>query len=213
MPEDRPATISPAGANNMSEDRPVTKKVPRGPERFFYDKATHTGTHTRGGPNTGALGVDMKNLTIREKAQDDQLHRNKRSPRPVERSPRPAGATSSAVAKATKPGGGGPPAAYESITKKDETVQHPPASTTTSVDCSRTRTALLKETSSAPPAAAKKPLRGPERFFYDKSTHTGAASRGGVEASTAGMKVDMKNLADRDQPLNDQLHRRKAAGA
>ena len=29
----------------------------KGPARFFYDKASYTGTHSRGGPDKGALSV------------------------------------------------------------------------------------------------------------------------------------------------------------
>merc|ERR1719375_2511598 len=32
----------------------------KGPERFFYDKSTYTGTHARGGPDHVAKGVGTK---------------------------------------------------------------------------------------------------------------------------------------------------------
>jgi len=35
---------------------PQAKSTSRGPERFFYDKSSYTGTHARGGPEHVAVG-------------------------------------------------------------------------------------------------------------------------------------------------------------
>eukprot|EP00747_Dinoflagellata_sp_TGD_P033853 gnl/TRDRNA2_/TRDRNA2_136875_c0_seq3.p1 gnl/TRDRNA2_/TRDRNA2_136875_c0~~gnl/TRDRNA2_/TRDRNA2_136875_c0_seq3.p1 ORF type:complete len:475 (+),score=55.98 gnl/TRDRNA2_/TRDRNA2_136875_c0_seq3:150-1427(+) len=56
----------------------------QGPERFFYDRSTYTGVHTRGGPQASGSGVgadgyaDLSTLTRREHVQDDALQRRLR---------------------------------------------------------------------------------------------------------------------------------------
>lgn len=61
---------------NVSED---SKAAPgSGPERFFYDKSTFTGTHQSGGPQAMDAGAGgMRSLCNRDKVQDDALHRSK----------------------------------------------------------------------------------------------------------------------------------------
>lgn len=77
----------------------------KGPERFFYDKSTYTGTHRNGGPDSNGSGVpkqgyhDLKELVCREHIQNDGLNRRRnaatnliaeerRSPRPLQNSSR-----------------------------------------------------------------------------------------------------------------------------
>lgn len=55
----------------------------KGPERFFYDKATYTGTHRNGGPDMHGSGIpkegysDLKELVCRDHTQDDDLNRRR----------------------------------------------------------------------------------------------------------------------------------------
>lgn len=63
----------------------------RGPERFFYDKSSYTGTHRRGGPNMVGSGrdapkepyADFSALVDRDHVQDDALQRRKRTSSPA----------------------------------------------------------------------------------------------------------------------------------
>jgi len=54
-----------------------------GPERFFYDRSTYTGTHRHGGPDVLGNGLpksgysDLSELVDRDHVQDDALHRSK----------------------------------------------------------------------------------------------------------------------------------------
>merc|ERR1719242_2166647 len=56
----------------------------RGPERFFYDKSTYTGTHRNGGPDVLGNGLqkegyaDLSELVLRDVVQDDDLNRRRR---------------------------------------------------------------------------------------------------------------------------------------
>lgn len=56
-----------------------------------------------------------------------------------------------------------------------------------------------------------KPLRGPERFFYDQKSYTGAHAQGGPSTKDGGGYSDLSNLTDRGHTQNDALHR-KAGG-
>merc|ERR1711988_1541005 len=57
----------------------------RGPERFYYDKSTYTGTHRNGGPDVLGNGLpkegygDLSELVVRDVIQDDDLNRRRRS--------------------------------------------------------------------------------------------------------------------------------------
>mmetsp|Transcript_67354 Transcript_67354/g.111563 ORF Transcript_67354/g.111563 Transcript_67354/m.111563 type:complete len:316 (-) Transcript_67354:284-1231(-) len=55
----RPASRQPKAAPKAAPkapSAPAPKSAPRGPERFFYDKSSYTGTHARGGPESVAVG-------------------------------------------------------------------------------------------------------------------------------------------------------------
>merc|ERR1712232_364283 len=69
----------------------ITYNVPSprrvGPERFYYDKSTYTGTHKNGGPQIKGSGVgkadgynDLSSLVVRSHVQDDELQRRKFGP-------------------------------------------------------------------------------------------------------------------------------------
>lgn len=66
-------------SKRVSEPPPVRarSKSPRGPERFFYDRSTYTGTHRHGGPSFVGNGLpkeegygDLSDLVNRTHVQD-----------------------------------------------------------------------------------------------------------------------------------------------
>jgi len=59
--------------------------------------------------------------------------------------------------------------------------------------------------------AKPKQLRGPERFFYDQSSYTGAHKAGGPDIRSGGNGgySDLNKLIDRDHVQNDMLQRKK----
>mmetsp|Transcript_76271 Transcript_76271/g.246986 ORF Transcript_76271/g.246986 Transcript_76271/m.246986 type:complete len:444 (+) Transcript_76271:122-1453(+) len=78
----RQKSTSPLRAWHDAEEQ-VDLSVLSGPERFFYDKSTYTGTHRNGGPSVLGGGVpktgysDLSELVDRDHVQDDALHRQK----------------------------------------------------------------------------------------------------------------------------------------
>mmetsp|Transcript_48363 Transcript_48363/g.78574 ORF Transcript_48363/g.78574 Transcript_48363/m.78574 type:complete len:389 (+) Transcript_48363:59-1225(+) len=80
-----------------SSSKTVSSPRPgEGPERFFYDRSTYTGTHKNGGPDASGSGVakdgysDLRELVNRGHVQDDALQRRRRTQAQVSspRSPR-----------------------------------------------------------------------------------------------------------------------------
>lgn len=136
----------------------------RGPERFFYDQSTYTGMHT--GTGAGARNGSRGAFTA---------SRNLAAPRSI-----------------TVDGPGSRGSSREpsrSAGDIDLNYRRPSPGD----DSSRPRSRQALE---APPAAVPnratggrpvsvgsgdgaRPLRGPERFFYDKSSYTGVHQRGG----------------------------------
>lgn len=51
-----PAADEGTAAVRVSRSPITDNRAPTGPERFFYDKSSYTGTHTRGGPESVATG-------------------------------------------------------------------------------------------------------------------------------------------------------------
>ena len=145
--------------------------MPVGPERFFYDKSTYTGTHANGGPEHVAKGVgssvDRSWKRPSLDASEDRDHLAKvtllsqqggRPPSPL----RINAESSLAGAKAMTP-------------RKDSIV-------------SQTRPSSKGRPGSKGPSGSSgaKRLVGPERFFYDKSTYTGTHTRGGPSSVAKG---------------------------
>eukprot|EP00929_Paragymnodinium_shiwhaense_P040693 TRINITY_DN21212_c0_g1_i1.p1 TRINITY_DN21212_c0_g1~~TRINITY_DN21212_c0_g1_i1.p1 ORF type:complete len:419 (+),score=86.24 TRINITY_DN21212_c0_g1_i1:83-1339(+) len=64
---------------NITYSIPTPRRT--GPERFYYDKSTYTGTHRNGGPQVTGSSVgkegynDLSTLVVRSHVQDDHLHR------------------------------------------------------------------------------------------------------------------------------------------
>jgi len=76
------------GRRDSKGRRPVSSL--KGPERFFYDKTSYTGTHKHGGPSTTGNGLpkkgyeDLSELVRRDHVQDDELMRRRRGYGPSE---------------------------------------------------------------------------------------------------------------------------------
>jgi len=129
----------------------------RGPERFFYDRSTYTGTHTNGGPEHVAKGAGSKpdacwkrpSTELDDLARVTLLSNQAGAPRPaspsclpdvIVKSPRPTGQRPSSKGPSARPASRG----------------------------------------------AGSRMVGPERFFYDRSTYTGTHTRGGPSSVAKG---------------------------
>jgi len=146
---------------SVGSERPG--RVAAGPERFFYDKSTYTGTHSNGGPEHVAKGIgshadrSWKRPSLDSTEDMDHLARvtllsqqGARPPSPlrvnVEPSMKVATPRSNSGAPRPSSRGGRP--------------------------------------GSRGPGAGR--LVGPERFFYDRSTYTGTHTRGGPSSVAKG---------------------------
>jgi len=89
QPQLRSASKLVANVDEFEPQGRITYSVPSprrvGPERFYYDKSTYTGTHKNGGPQAQGSGVgrdgysDLSALVVRSHIQDDDLQRRKGS--------------------------------------------------------------------------------------------------------------------------------------
>eukprot|EP00434_Breviolum_minutum_P036001 symbB.v1.2.031884.t1/scaffold3750.1/size50945/3 len=129
----------------------------RGPERFFYDRSTYTGTHTNGGPEHVAKGAGSKPDACwkRPSAELDDLARV---------------TLLSNQAGAPRPGS---PSCLPDVNVKSPrpTGQRPSSKGPSARPASR---------------GAGSRMVGPERFFYDRSTYTGTHTRGGPSSVAKG---------------------------
>ncbi|CAE7418906.1 unnamed protein product [Symbiodinium sp. CCMP2592] len=140
-------------------------RVAAGPERFFYDKSTYTGTHTNGGPEHVAKGLGS--------------HGDRSWKRPSMDAAEDMGHLARVTLLSQQ--GGRPPSplqiiesslAQKGATPRPSTVAHP------------VRPASRGRPGSRGPGAGR--LVGPERFFYDRSTYTGTHTRGGPSSVAKG---------------------------
>eukprot|EP00930_Biecheleria_cincta_P079264 TRINITY_DN6702_c0_g2_i2.p1 TRINITY_DN6702_c0_g2~~TRINITY_DN6702_c0_g2_i2.p1 ORF type:complete len:311 (+),score=27.64 TRINITY_DN6702_c0_g2_i2:41-973(+) len=166
-----PARKSPAAAlAAMQSDQP--KSAGRGPERFFYDKNSYTGTHAQGGPDRVAKGSgSIPDQCWKRPSPDNELARV------------------TLLSQQARLGGNTSP----SYSKRPST----PTLTTGTValtsarPASRGRYAEAQLRPSSRGIATMRPrsaggVTGPERFFYDKSTYTGTHMRGGPSSVDKG---------------------------
>lgn len=87
QPQQRSMSKIVANVDEFEPQDRITYSVPSprrvGPERFYYDKSTYTGTHKNGGPQAHGSGVgrdgysDLSALVVRSRVQDDNLQRRK----------------------------------------------------------------------------------------------------------------------------------------
>jgi len=140
-------------------------RVAAGPERFFYDKSTYTGTHTNGGPEHVAKGLgshadrSWKRPSMDAAEDMDHLARVTLLSQQGGRPPSPLQIKESSLAQ-------------KGTTPRPSTVAHP------------VRPASRGRPGSRGPGAGR--LVGPERFFYDRSTYTGTHTRGGPSSVAKG---------------------------
>lgn len=153
----------------------VTRPL-RGPERFFYDKSSYTGTHARGGPEhvPKGAGTTLPSAWKRPDVCIDDRHsldiEDVRSP--------------SLEAGPTLLSGKSP--AQPSTPRK--TPARP--SSRGAVSLRPSSCGAVKRAGSRGVGCGR--LVGPERFFYDKSSYTGTHANGGPSsvAKGGGTSVD-----------------------
>eukprot|EP00933_Yihiella_yeosuensis_P013058 TRINITY_DN12275_c2_g1_i1.p1 TRINITY_DN12275_c2_g1~~TRINITY_DN12275_c2_g1_i1.p1 ORF type:complete len:398 (+),score=69.51 TRINITY_DN12275_c2_g1_i1:190-1383(+) len=81
-----PTSVDAPPCENKRTSSRRTPSPSYGPERFYYDRSTFTGTHRNGGPSPAGNGLqkegygDLSELVRRDIVQDDALHRRQRSP-------------------------------------------------------------------------------------------------------------------------------------
>mmetsp|Transcript_106223 Transcript_106223/g.307439 ORF Transcript_106223/g.307439 Transcript_106223/m.307439 type:complete len:441 (+) Transcript_106223:117-1439(+) len=161
-----------------------------GPERFFYDQATYTGTRRLGGPTVLGGGCDDgdvirdDSLLNRGKPLEDALHRKKAEPLPTLLGGQ-RGLNSSTSGRSSSRGLGAKGLRRASSQKLDGSASRRAASP-----------------------------KGPERFFYDRQTYTGTHKHGGPSVIGNGLPKeagyeDLSKLVDRDHVQDDSLHRKK----
>eukprot|EP00933_Yihiella_yeosuensis_P061587 TRINITY_DN64409_c0_g1_i1.p1 TRINITY_DN64409_c0_g1~~TRINITY_DN64409_c0_g1_i1.p1 ORF type:complete len:509 (-),score=102.88 TRINITY_DN64409_c0_g1_i1:354-1880(-) len=171
---------------------------PLGPERFFYDRSTYTGTHKHGGPTTAGDVITVAGLVNRDRQsmrrrrgfhpQPSQCRRSASLPTFLSLSDRQSQQSSQAVHKPfVPPTGPGPIDSQGSDGGHEDLHRH---------------------------EEQELPL-GPERFFYDRSTYTGTHRHGGPTVSGSGVAkdgyADLKDLVRREHVQDDALQRRHHA--
>lgn len=135
----------------------------KGPERFFYDKSSYTGTHTKGGPSSVAKGGGS--------ATDSSWKR------PV------SGYGSKLLPEAPRPCSNSGLRSRSAATSNSTLAPPSPQSGQVS---SRSPSRDADTTRASPRSPSTTKLRGPERFFYDKSSYTGTHTKGGPSAGSLG---------------------------
>eukprot|EP00971_Amphidinium_carterae_P290430 5766437-Amphidinium_carterae.1 len=161
------------GANESNKEAQQRSKgtTMRGPERFFYDKTTYTGTHTQGGPDHVPKGNGSHN--------DETWKRPTSGGNPTLLT-----AGSTAADKLSNP-----PSRPTSDEKRaaskgraSNTLAH--AGLTGTMGSARLASKAAEARSAS--REGSRPLRGPERFFYDKNTYTGTHANGGPSSVAKG---------------------------
>eukprot|EP00435_Cladocopium_sp_Y103_P033701 s1890_g8.t1 len=128
----------------------------RGPERFFYDRSTYTGTHSKGGPEHVAKGVGSKPDASWKRPSTELEDLGRVTLLSQGQMPSPSCLPDVSVKSPIKPPAGGP---------------RPSSKGPSARPSSR---------------GAGRRMVGPERFFYDRSTYTGTHTRGGPSSVAKG---------------------------
>jgi len=133
----------------------------QGPERFFYDKSSYTGTHARGGPERVAKGGGSSlDDSWKRPSELDSLGR---------------------LTLLRQKGAGEKPSSPLPLSPSQ--VRSSSLGATLARPTSRHSTAGTRPSSRGAGTAR---LVGPERFFYDKSSYTGTHARGGPSSVAKG---------------------------
>lgn len=161
-----------------------------GPQRFFFDKSTYTGTHRNGGPTMLGGGVGEGDVV-----RDRELVNRDRSPEGHRRSPSP-GSPLPMLLGERRP-------AQRSSTKES-------ASSANSANRPGSGQRRGSHAQHHEPAIA---VHGPERFYYDKSTYTGTWRNGGPSTNGSGVVKDgysdLSDLVRREHVQDDWLNRKR----
>jgi len=178
-----------SGPSSRTGSAVLPSLVGVGPERFFYDKTTYTGTHKNGGPTAIGGGGDGDLIShealVNRDLEEAQQRRKTNIPLP------------------TLLGGLGTDDAHDSKVM----LAAAPARRHSQVE------QRSKSPQRAPsPPRAQSPV-GPERFYYDRSTYTGTHRHGGPTMLGSGLPKaggydDLSQLVNRDHVQDDALHRR-----
>lgn len=168
-----------------------------GPERFFYDRATYTGTHRCGGPTSEGDVITDQGLVNRDRQHEMAASAERRA----------KGALAETAPLPTLLGRGRRPQSLQEATKlaspRTSALEKHPAA----------RSSKVKESCGASDAPLCSPLRGPERFFYDRSTYTGTHKNNGPTSSGSGVGKDgysdLDVLVRRELVQDDNLQRRR----
>eukprot|EP00931_Biecheleriopsis_adriatica_P026012 TRINITY_DN15859_c0_g1_i1.p1 TRINITY_DN15859_c0_g1~~TRINITY_DN15859_c0_g1_i1.p1 ORF type:complete len:422 (+),score=69.70 TRINITY_DN15859_c0_g1_i1:129-1268(+) len=157
-----------------------------GPARFYYDTSLYTGTHKHGGPSLVSSGCKTPPVDIKVLVNRDRESSLRTPAERRRKSPQ------------------------LSVAASEEAEPMP-------VQLGRARTGSLQDRLEAARPNSATPLRGPgrgpERFYYDKSTYTGTHKNGGPTVTGNGLTkgggyADLSELVCRDLIQDDDLHRR-----
>ncbi|CAL1145923.1 unnamed protein product [Cladocopium goreaui] len=169
------------GLGHESET-PGSERSPRyGPERFFYDQQTYTGSHRLGGPSTADGAKDLSQMVRRDSEASPRSARSPRGSMVSQSGELPFGRANS-MSRASF-------ASLRSLRSED------PRSTAMASRASRVSIASMASTqgdevsprrkTETPQSARSSKANledfryGPERFFYDSRTYTGVHKHGG----------------------------------
>uniref|UniRef100_A0A0G4G4Y5 Uncharacterized protein n=1 Tax=Chromera velia CCMP2878 TaxID=1169474 RepID=A0A0G4G4Y5_9ALVE len=221
----------------------------RGPERFFYDRSTYTGSHRRGGPTTRGNGITDEKISLANLCDRSPYDVRGVKPSDYEKysfggreltahtafyepdKPKPGGGycpTQAIRGTSVGPSKRGGAGTGTHLTRGRAASPSPSPAVgrrrASQRDCfDATDFDFLDETdqySSLPPVSpssmrrsitptpARSSVRGPERFFYDRSTYTGVHNHGGPSTKGNGLpyrggggRVTLDSLCDRS-PAN-----------
>lgn len=147
----------------------------KGPERFFYDKSSYTGTHARGGPEHVPKGAGTASADAVKRPDVCTEVRRGHDVEDVRASPMEAGPTLLSGSS--------------TLSKPSSLLQARPSSRGAGSARPSSR-GSIKRSSSRGVGCGR--MVGPERFFYDKSSYTGTHANGGPSsvAKGGGTSVD-----------------------
>jgi hypothetical protein len=214
-PQVQTALVQRRSSSLVKRSSSPTKRSCGVAERLFYDKASYTGTHKRGGPTIVGNGLvkegysDLSELVNRDNVwQDDFVA-------PRQRRVGPANASAKDNAMEDAPITSNSTLIWPNRLYYDKSAYTGICKQTSSdfpghvvdfaelVDRDRRPHQLSNATGRESPKTIHQKMspqagRGPERFFYDKSTYTGCHKQGGPTSS--GPYTGLGELIDRGSP-------------
>eukprot|EP00929_Paragymnodinium_shiwhaense_P083055 TRINITY_DN4409_c0_g3_i1.p1 TRINITY_DN4409_c0_g3~~TRINITY_DN4409_c0_g3_i1.p1 ORF type:complete len:373 (-),score=51.14 TRINITY_DN4409_c0_g3_i1:440-1531(-) len=174
-----------AGANMGSaaekpESRTPTKETRSsskgmyGPERFFYDKSSYTGSHAKGGPDHVAKGCGSSG-DFSWKRPDSSGGNSEVVVRRPSKEQVALGGPTLLNRRSRRSGRSATDLVQELVDNSKHEFQRPGS-----------RGGADAGSRAATPGEGIRKLVGPERFFYDKSTYTGCHTKGGPSSVAKG---------------------------